>query len=251
MNRMSASNVSNSPYVGELKDVEKAFHDTASKTLSGIHLKLNPGEFVFLTGASGSGKTTLLRMIMGLSRPSKGEVNVLGQAIHKMGDSARRKLRRSLGIIMQDHRLLNSLNVRENVELPLVWKGLSSPARKKRIEEMLRVMDLLHIADSSVPTLSGGEKQRVAIARALIGAPQLILADEPTGNLDPPTSRQLVRMLRELRARGSTVLFATHDMTLVRDFGGRVLELVSGRLPADSMPSHDQRFKVPEFWSQV
>lgn len=247
MNRMSASNVS---HVIELKDIEKSFNDSDSKTLSGIHLKLNPGEFVFLTGASGSGKTTLLRMIMGLSKPSKGELFVLGNPVHKMSDSARRALRRNLGIIMQDHRLLSSLNVVQNIELPLIWKGLNSATRKKRVEEILGVMDLRHLATSQVKILSGGEKQRVAIARALIGSPQLILADEPTGNLDPPTSRQLVRMLRELRGRGSTVLFATHDMTLVRDFGGRVLELVSGRLPADSMPASDSRFKVPEFWSQ-
>lgn len=245
---MSASNASNS-YVIELKDVEKSFSQNNGKALSGIHLKVAPGEFVFLTGASGSGKTTLLRMIMGLARPTKGELSVLGNAVHVLGDSARRKMRRNLGIILQDHRLLSSLNVKENIELPLVWKGLNGAARKKRIEEILAVMDLIHIANARVATLSGGEKQRVAIARALISAPQLILADEPTGNLDPPTSRQLVRMLRELRARGSTVLFATHDMTLVRDFGGRVLELVSGRLPADSMPAHDQRFKIPEFWS--
>jgi cell division transport system ATP-binding protein len=245
----SSSSVSSSPYLIELKDVEKVFHDTGSKTLSGINLKLNSGEFVFLTGASGSGKTTLLRMIMGLSKPTKGELFVLGKAVNRLSDSARRELRRNLGIILQDHKLLGSLNVSENVELPLIWRGIHSPIRRKRLAEILEVMDLSHIAFSSVATLSGGEKQRVAIARALVTAPQLILADEPTGNLDPPTSRQLVRMLRELRIRGSTVLFATHDMTLVRDFGGRVLELVSGRIPADSMPSADIRFKVPEFWS--
>jgi len=248
---MSASNVSNSPYVIELRDVEKIFHDTGSKTLSGINLKLNAGEFVFLTGASGSGKTTLLRMIMGLSKPSKGEVFVLGKPVHNMSDSGRRALRRNLGIILQDHRLLPTLKVFENIEIPLIWKGLTSSVRRKRLAEILEVMDITHLASSPVPTLSGGEKQRVAIARALVSAPQLILADEPTGNLDPPTSRQLVRMLREIRSRGSTVLFATHDMTLVRDFGGRVLELVSGRLPTVSASASDQRFKVPEFWSQV
>jgi cell division transport system ATP-binding protein len=248
---MAASKVNSSPYVIEIKDLEKEFSDTGTKTLSGIHLRLNPGEFVFLTGASGSGKTTLLKMIMGLSRPSRGEIFVMGQPVHKMGDSSRRALRRDIGIILQDHRLLNSLNVSENIALNLTWTSLSSDAKRKRVAEMLQIMDLTHIAFARVASLSGGEKQRVAIARALIRAPQLILADEPTGNLDPPTSRQLVRMLRDLRARGSTVLFATHDMTLVRDFGGRVLELVSGKLPADSHPASDQRFKTPNFWGNA
>src|SRR5688500_6037616 len=132
---MSASKASNSPYVIELKDVEKSFKDTGSKTLSGINLRLNPGEFVFLTGASGSGKTTLLRMIMGLTKPSKGEVTVLGRAVHRLGDSARRELRRNIGVILQDHRLLSVLNVYENIELPLIWIGLASAQRRKRLSE--------------------------------------------------------------------------------------------------------------------
>jgi len=242
--------MNSSPYIIELKDLEKIYKDSASSTLSGIQLKLNPGEFVFLTGSSGSGKTTLLKMLMGLSSPTRGELYVLGRPVHRMNDSAKRALRRELGIILQDHRLIPSLNVSENIELPLIWKGLSSAARRKRVSEIVTVMDLAHLALAPVKSLSGGEKQRAAIARALVLSPQLILADEPTGNLDPPTSRQLVRMLREIRGRGTTVLFATHDMTLVRDFGGRVLELVSGRLPVDSHPASDNRFRVPEFWSQ-
>ena len=247
---MAASNSTASPYIIELKDLEKIYKDSAASTLSGVHLRLNPGEFVFLTGASGSGKTTLLRMIMGLVQPTQGEVHVLGRPVHSLSDSGRRRLRRDLGIILQDHRLIPSLTVAENIELPLVWRGFSTESRRKRVAEMLTVMDLSHLTLAGVKGLSGGEKQRCAIARALVCAPQLILADEPTGNLDPPTSRQLVRMMREIRGRGTTVLFATHDMSLVRDFGGRVLELVSGRLPADSHPSTDARFKVPEFWSQ-
>lgn len=232
----------------ELRDIEKRFSDQSLATLSGVHLKLQPGEFVFLTGASGSGKTTLLRMIMGLSKPSKGELFVLGRPVHRMSDSARRRLRREIGVILQDHRLLPGLNVADNVEVPLIWQGMGRRARVKRVAEILTTMDLGHLATAMVSGLSGGEKQRVAIARALVSAPSIIIADEPTGNLDPPTSRQLVRLLRDIRARGSTVLLATHDMTLVRDFGGRVLELVSGRLPADSSPAHDARFRLPEFW---
>lgn len=154
---MSASNLSGLSHVIELKDIEKSFQLTGAKTLSGIHLKVSSGEFVFLTGASGSGKTTLLRMIMGMDRPTKGELLVLGHPVHKMSDSSRRALRRDLGIILQDHRLVSTLNISENIELPLIWKGFSSAARKKRVEEILGVMDLSHLGTAQVKTLSGGE----------------------------------------------------------------------------------------------
>lgn len=243
------------PYVVELKDLDRDFQIIREKgeaqvlhALTRVSLKLRPEEFVFLTGPSGAGKTTLLRIILGLDRPSSGEVFTLGQAVHRMSESQRRALRRQIGIIFQDHRLLPSLNVAENVALPLLLLGLGTKERDRRVQEILEVVQLSQHAFEPIQTLSAGEKQRAGIARALISCPTLIVADEPTGNLDPVSARALIRMLRELKGHGTTVFIATHDMTLVRDFGGRVLELVGGALPAQDQAHASKAYKVPRFW---
>lgn len=245
----------------ELKDVDRDFviggegKSAAQSSVTKLHalarvsLKLTEGEFVFLTGPSGSGKTTLIRLVLGLDRPSAGEVYTLGQAVHKMSETERRELRRQVGIIFQDHKLLPSLNVAENIEMPLHFLGLKSRERDRRVAEILETVQLKDHARNNVQTLSAGEKQRVAIARALVTCPSLIIADEPTGNLDPVTARSLVRMLRELKGRGTTVLIATHDMGLVRDFGGRVLELVGGSMALNEPNRLSKAYKIPRFWS--
>jgi len=163
-----------------------------------------------------------------------------------MSESKRRALRREVGIIHQDYKLLPSLSVRENIEFPLQMNGVPAKDRKRRVDEILETIQLIPHADNSVLTLSGGEKQRVALARALVICPSLIVADEPTGNLDPQTARSIVRLLREIKSKGTTILLATHDMGLVRDFGGRVLELVSGSV---STTNNHKAYKVPRFWS--
>lgn len=247
------------PFVVELKDVDREFvlqsqtdnaNGQVSKllALARVSLRLQSGEFVFLTGPSGAGKSTLLRLILGLDKASAGEIYTLGHAVHRLSESERRDLRRQIGIIFQDHKLISTFNVFENIELPLHFHKLSPKERERRVLEILEVLQLRDHIYCTIETLSAGEKQRVAIARALVTCPALIIADEPTGNLDPHTARSLVRMLRELKGQGTTVLIATHDMTLVKDFGGRVLELVSGTLPSQNASQQSKAYKIPRFW---
>jgi len=237
--------------VVELVDVDREFTRGGERlhALARVSLKLQSGEFVFLTGPSGSGKSTLLRLVLGLDNPSKGEVYVLGKAVHKMTEAERRRLRREVGVVFQDHRLISSLNVFENVELPLLFQGLGKAERERRVLEILETVQMREHAQSGVTCLSAGEKQRVGIARALVICPRILVADEPTGNLDPVSARSLVRMLRELKGFGTTVFIATHDMGLVRDFGGRVLELVGGALPPNDLNMASKAYKVPRFFA--
>ena len=251
-----------SPFVVEMKDVDRDFvrnpesllksknADSKLHALVRVSLRLQAGEFVFLTGPSGAGKSTLIRLILGLDQPSAGEVLTLGRPVHKMSESQKRELRRQVGIIFQDHRLISTLNVYENIELPLHFQGLGEKERRRRVDEILEVVQMRGHAGERVRSLSAGEKQRVGIARSLVTCPSLIVADEPTGNLDPVTARSLIRLLRELKGQGTTVLIATHDMSLVRDFGGRVLELIGGSVPQNAAQSRDSSaYKVPRFWT--
>lgn len=256
---MSSRAANLSSFVVELKDVDREFpikkdprHGGQLEklhALARVSLRLASGEFVFLTGPSGAGKTTLLRLVLGLDHASAGEVFTLGQAVHKMNETQRRELRRRVGVVFQDSRLIPSLNVFENISLPLHFSGLGQKDRDRRVLEILEVVQMRDHSASQVLTLSAGEKQRVAIARALVTCPSLIVADEPTGNLDPVSARSLIRMLRELKGHGSTVLIATHDMSLVRDFGGRVLELVGGAMPVNEANKFSKAYKVPRFWT--
>jgi len=250
---------SSSAVILEMREVDRDFsrkkeigHRNDSKVLRAltrVSLKLNSGEFVFLTGPSGAGKTTLLRLALGLDQPTSGEILTLGQPMHSLSESKRREMRRQIGVVFQDHRLLNSLDVYENIELPLRFQGLARKERDRRVLEILETIQMRDHIHASVKSLSAGEKQRVAIARALVICPSLILADEPTGNLDPVSARSLIRMLRELRGHGTTVLIATHDMSLVRDFGGRVLELIGGSMPTGDVQNQGRAYKVPQFWT--
>lgn len=251
------------PFVIEMRDVDRSFNlnqatnntqegNSKLHALARVSLKLQHGEFVFLTGPSGAGKSTLLKIIMGLDRPSAGEVFTLGQPMHKLSESQKRKLRQKIGLIFQDHKLLPDLNVSENVEIPLVFQGLGSKEKNRRVEEILEVVQMKDHFYSPISVLSAGEKQRIAIARALVTCPSLIIADEPTGNLDPKAARGLIRLLKELKGHGSTVLIATHDMGLVRDFGGRILELVGGTLPSQrNRLAQNNAYKIPRFWRSV
>lgn len=249
-------------YIVELKNVDRDFavKDESSRkasaakalklqALSKVSLGLTAGEFVFLTGPSGAGKTTLLRLILGLDNPSSGDIYTLGNHMNQLAEAKRRFVRRQIGVIFQDHRLIGALNVAENIELPLRFTPMSKKERQYRVREILEVVEMRRHIYSSVDTLSAGEKQRVGIARALVHCPELIIADEPTGNLDPITARSLIRLLREVKGKGTTVLIATHDMSLVRDFGGRVLEIVSGNFKADKgSVAPNKAYRVPEFW---
>lgn len=203
------------------------------QALSDVSFHLQEGELAFLTGRSGAGKSTLLRLIALLERPSRGQVIFSGRNV---GKTARRHipgLRRRIGIIFQDHRLLSDRRVFDNVALPLVIAGTPFPEIRRRVYAALEKVDLRDKERLYPPMLSGGEQQRVGIARAIIAKPPLILADEPTGNLDPELSEDLMRFFIQLNELGTTVLIASHDLELIRRLRRRVLVLDDGRLVDD------------------
>ncbi|RMH53053.1 MAG: ATP-binding cassette domain-containing protein [Zetaproteobacteria bacterium] len=201
--------------------------------LGGVSLSVDRGAFLFLIGESGAGKSTLLSLLYGALRPAAGRLIVAGCDLRRAGERTIRALRRQCGIIFQDHRLLFGRTVFENVALPLRVIGHPVERITAHVE---RALDFVGLADAmySYPeTLSGGEQQRVAIARAMVRRPKLILADEPTGNLDHETARRVTGYLVELQRQGSTVIMATHDLQLLRDFPGRVVTLHAGAVVED------------------
>jgi cell division transport system ATP-binding protein len=203
-----------------------------------VSFQLAPGEMVFLTGHSGAGKSTLLRLILMLERPSRGLVLVDGRNLGKTPSRLAPQVRRRIGMIFQDHKLLGDKSVFDNVALPLLIAGMRYTDIRKRVRAALDKVGLLGKEKSWPPTLSGGEQQRVGIARAIVGMPPILLADEPTGNLDPDLSRDLFRLFRQLNQQGVTVLIASHDLALIRGMGQRVLVLSHGRL-VDDIPGQD------------
>jgi len=242
----------------QLVDVDKEYINNKAlegeaqykAALSNVSLRLGAGEFVFLTGPSGAGKSTLLKIVLGLLRPTRGQVQTLGKDLAKLNRWQLRKLRSSIGIIFQNHQLLERLNVADNVAVPLLASSLSRKEKRIRVQQSLEMVQMDVFAKQDVRVLSAGEKQRVGIARALVHQPKLILADEPTGNLDPVSARSLIRMLRELRCYQSSVLIATHDMELVRSFGGRVLEIVGGTCSSVLDKKYRKAYNVPQFWRE-
>ena len=186
--------------------------------LSDLNLSLAPGSFHFLTGASGAGKSTLLRlMFLGL-RPSRGRITLFGNDIARTRRAKLPSLRRRVGVVFQDFRLLDHLSALDNVALPLRVRGVSEDEIARHVPELLSWVGLEHHMNAKPPTLSGGQKQRVAIARAVIGRPDLLLADEPTGNVDDHIATRLLYLFEELNRLGTTVLVATHNEQLVQQF---------------------------------
>jgi cell division transport system ATP-binding protein len=206
--------------------------------LQDVSFHLDPGEMVFLTGHSGAGKSTLLRLVLMLERASRGQIVIDGRNLGKAPSRLAPQVRRRIGMIFQDHKLLSDKSVFDNVALPLLIAGLRYPEIRKRVRAALDKVGLLSKEKSWPLTLSGGEQQRVGIARAIVGMPPVLLADEPTGNLDPDLSRDLFRLFRQLNAQGVTVLVASHDLALIRSMGQRVLVLAQGRL-VDDIPGCD------------
>ncbi len=201
--------------------------------LDDVTFDIPRGEFVFLTGASGAGKTTLLRMIFRAEVPSGGQILVNGRNVASIPESKIPYLRRSIGVVFQDFRLIPRKTVFENVTyLPRVL-GTDLQSQKKMAYQSLRRVGLAHRLNAFPPELSGGEQQRVAIARALINEPEILIADEPTGNLDPDLSREILRLFLEVNLRGTTVILATHDRDTIQRVGRRVLTLDHGRLALD------------------
>ncbi len=216
----------------EFFNVVKRFA-TGQVALDNVSFRMRRGEFCFITGASGAGKTTLLKLIFREEIPSEGQIVVHGRNLASIPRSKIPYLRRSIGVVFQDFRLIERKTVFENVSfLPRIL-GLDHGRQKRLAFEALRRVGLSHRMASFPSQLSGGEKQRVAIARALINEPEILIADEPTGNLDPDLAQEIVRLFLDINLRGTTVLLATHDRALIESVGHRVLTLAHGRLASD------------------
>ena len=201
------------------------------RALAGVSLVIPAGEFACLLGSSGSGKSTLLNLIAGLDQPSAGSITVFGRELHAL-DSCELALyrRNTVGMVFQSFNLIPSMTVAENVELPMRFAEVDRAQRPGRVREALERVRLTERLAHRPSELSGGEQQRVAIARALVNRPQLLLADEPTGNLDSHTGAEIMELLRDLNQQGSTVLLVTHERALAERFAARLLFLADGKL---------------------
>lgn len=203
----------------------------APETLADVTFEVGPRSFQFLTGPSGAGKTTLLRMVALTLRPTRGAIRLMGQDAGKIGRPDIVALRRRLGVVFQDFRLLDHLTLYENVALPLRLQGREESSYRAEVIELLDWVGIGGARNSRPPSLSGGEKQRAAIARALIARPQIVLADEPTGNVDPALAQRILRLLIEIHKAGAAVIVATHDLGLMDHYvSARRLVLADGRL---------------------
>jgi len=198
--------------------------------LSDVSLRLEPGGFYFLTGASGAGKTTLLKLIYLAEQPSRGRISVLGTDVAELDRAGQAALRRRIGIVFQDFRLLDELTAAENVALALRIAGVPERQIRANVPELLAWVGLADRSDSMAATLSGGERQRIAIARAVVRRPELLIADEPTGNVDDDVAMLLVRVFERINRLGTTVLIATHDIAFARQFEHRRFHLDRGML---------------------
>jgi cell division transport system ATP-binding protein len=202
-----------------------------AEILKDISFEIEPHSFQFLTGPSGAGKTSLLRLILLSLRPSRGQIKMFGQDVTTLTNAQITAVRRRVGVVFQDFRLLDHLTTYENVALPLRVKGREETSYRTEVVELLRWVGLGERMHVLPPVLSGGEKQRAAIARALIVRPELLLADEPTGNVDPTLARRLLRLFLELHKSGTSVVIATHDIALMDQFeSARRLVLGDGRM---------------------
>lgn len=201
--------------------------------LTDLNLDIDKAEFVFLTGPSGAGKTTLLKLMFLAERPSRGQILIAGRNIARVRESSVPYLRRNIGVVFQDFKLLPSRTVAENVGFTLDVLGVPRETVREKSVKMLRRVGLEHKADVSPLKLSGGEQQRVSLARALVNDPAILLADEPTGNLDPTLTVEIMNLLCDVNARGTTVVVATHDASLIARYQKRTLRLERGALVAD------------------
>lgn len=201
-----------------------------SEVLRDVSFELAPGSLTFLTGPSGAGKTTLLKLVFLAERPTRGAISMFGKDIAALSRTELPPLRRKIGVVFQDFRLLDHLTAYENVALPLRIQGQQESAYRADVEEILAWVGLGERMHAKPPTLSGGEKQRIAIARAVVARPPVLVADEPTGSIDPEMGVRLMRLFVELNRLGTSVLIATHDRNLVEASAARELRLFAGRI---------------------
>lgn len=219
----------------KLKDISKTYN-TGNRALRGLSLEIQDGEFVFIVGKSGSGKSTLFRLMTREILPTEGEIEVNGHDLLRMRQREIPKYRRTLGVVFQDFRLLNDRNVFENIAFAQRVIGASAREIRENVPKMLQLTGLSAKYKNLPRQLSGGEQQRVAIARALINQPSLILADEPTGNLDPANSADIMRLLEDINRGGTTVVVITHSMETVAKMNKRVVTVEKGLVTGDYIP---------------
>jgi cell division transport system ATP-binding protein len=201
--------------------------------LTDISFRVERGDFVFILGATGAGKTTLLKMLYGADRPDQGEISVLGFDLGAFKRARLPELRRRIGIVFQDFKLLGDRTAYENLEFVLRAVGTRPDLIPVRIQETMTQLGIIHRRDAYPDELSGGEQQKVSIARAFVKVPELLLADEPTGNIDPKASADILNTLKDINYRGTTVIMATHDSELARGSGRRCVTLDAGRVVRD------------------
>lgn len=217
----------------EFRNVSKVYNN-GTEALHNINLKIEKGEFVFIVGSSGAGKSTFLKLIMCEERPSSGQIILDDEDVSKIKKRRIPYVRRKMGIVFQDFRLIDHMTVYDNVAFAMRAVGTSERAVKKRVPYILGLVGLQHKAKHFPSELSGGEQQRVGLARALVNNPAMIVADEPTGNIDPALSFEIVDLLNEINRRGTTVLMVTHEHSLVKHFHKRIIQIHSGEVVADT-----------------
>ena len=217
----------------EFRNVSKVYNN-GTEALHNINLKVEKGEFVFIVGSSGAGKSTFLKLITCEERPNEGQVLIDGQDISHIRKGKIPYVRRKMGLVFQDFRLIDHMTVYDNVAFAMRVVGASPKAIKKRVPYILGLVGLQHKAKHYPTEMSGGERQRVGLARALVNNPSMIIADEPTGNIDPALSYEIVDLLSAINERGTTVLMVTHEHSLVKHFHKRISQIHSGEIVADT-----------------
>ena len=210
-------------------------YDNGTVALRDVTLRVDEGEFVFVVGPSGAGKTTLIKLLMKEEDPTKGKITVCGDDLSKMRHKDIPYLRRKMGIVFQDYRLIDELSVSQNVAFPMICSNASRKSIRRRVTYLLKLMALSDKAENHPRELSGGEQQRVALARAFANNPSLIVADEPTGNLDPLMSMEIMALLNEINKKKTTVVVVTHEKNLVDAMRKRVISLDKGCIVSDKL----------------
>ncbi len=227
----------------QFKNVSKTY-TTGTHALNGVDISIEDGEFVFIVGPSGSGKSTFLKLIMREETPSRGDIFIDEDSLKKMKRSHVPYMRRKMGIVFQEFRLIDKMTVFENVAFAMRVIGSSNRAVKKRVPYILSLVGLEHKANSKPRELSGGEQQRVSLARALVNNPKIIIADEPTGNVDPLMSHEIIELLNDINKLGTTVIVVTHEHDLVSHFGKRIIEINRGKVVSDTNDIFEKDVKL-------
>lgn len=234
----------------EFRNVTKVYNN-GTEALHSINLQVEKGEFVFIVGSSGAGKSTFLKLITCEERPNSGQIIVDGVDISRLRKGKIPYVRRKMGMVFQDFRLIDHMTVYDNVAFAMRVVGAPPRTIKKRVPYILSLVGLQHKAKHYPTELSGGERQRVGLARALVNNPSIIIADEPTGNIDPALSFEIVDLLSEINRRGTTILMVTHEHSLVKHFHKRIIQIHSGEIVADTAAMQDsyappERYTPPE-----